>query len=98
MPAAKKSPSLAEPKDAQAPKLLEVKVSASLNGKVQVKKFDINSGYHFGLTETYDVSGMSQEAAEAFEDARLIELYDRVDPIAQAEFDKLWDQRLETGE
>lgn len=88
MPPAKKSPS-------GEPKLLEVKVSASANGKVQVKKFDINSGYHFGLTETYDVSSLTQEQADEFEETRTDELYERVDARAQAEFDRLWDQRIE---
>jgi len=94
---AKKSPSQSDEAPA-SPRILEVGISVNLNGKVQVKKFDINAGYHFGINERYDVSGLSQEEAEEFEDARMIELYDKIDPVAQAEFDKLWDQRLETGE
>jgi len=97
MPAAKKSPSQSAPEPA-SPKLLEVGVNVNLNGSVQVKKFDIKSGYHFGISERYDVSNLTQEQAEAFEDERMIELYDRIDPVAQAEFDKLWEQRLESGE
>lgn len=95
--AARRAPSQ-RPAEAPAPKLLEVGVNVNLNGSVQVKKFDIKAGYHFGLNERYDVSNLSQEQAEAFEDQRMIELYDRIDPVAQAEFDKLWATRLESGE
>lgn len=88
----------AESVEVPSPRLLEVGVNVNLNGAVQVKKFDIKAGYHFGLNERYDVSNLTQEQAEAFEDERLIELYLRIDPVAQAEFDKLWEQRIESGE
>ena len=77
-----------------APKLLEVNASVSLNGKVQVKKFDINSGYHFGLSERYDVSALSEDETIAFEEEVLTKLYERIDPYAQTEFDKLWAYRV----
>lgn len=89
---AKKQPSA----DAnQTPKILEVGTSVALNGNVQVKKFDIKAGYHFGITEKWDVSTLSEDEAEEFEQERLVLLKDRLDPFAQAEFDVLWAQRVE---
>ena len=79
-------------------KTKEVQISYRVGSKIQVKKFDINSDYSFFISETHAVEDATEEELEAFKQERIAAIKDFLDPIAQDEFDTLWDQRLGTDE
>jgi hypothetical protein len=73
----------------------EVEVGYRVGGKVQVKKFDIQSDYEYAaskraaLEEGDDPDEVVQELLDGIKDL--------IDPPAQKDFDDLWDVRVGTG-
>ena len=74
----------------------EVEVGYKVGGKVQVKKFDIQSDYEYYAAQTVTLDPDDNEYEEI--DRRLLALKEQLDPMAQADFDELWKQRVKTGE
>jgi ferritin-like protein len=79
------------------PKIVEVNASASVGGKIQVKKFEIDSSYYYSLSERWNVEGLTEDEAREFQEEKLAELRARVEPFAQTEADELLDQRSASG-
>jgi|SRR4051812_30729736 hypothetical protein len=79
------------------PQLNELSVTASTDGEVKVKKYgDIKSGYFYSARATYTIpEGYSEEDAAVFRQAKLRELRDELDPIAQETADDLIAQRFD---
>ncbi len=69
------------------PKMIEVNASVSYGGKVQIVDFKINSDFHLSASERWDVSDLGTEEAVAFQVERIEALQQRIEVIAQHEFD-----------
>ena len=76
------------------PVLLEVGVSVSTGGKVQLKKYELSSDYHLSVNGKWKVpSDWSDEEAEEFRNEQILRLRSELEPIAQAEVDELLEQK-----
>lgn len=69
----------------------EVTASYGVGGKIQVVDFKINSEYHFGASEVIALA--PADDPDEVRDAAVAKLKEALDPLAQAEFEDLMDQR-----
>lgn len=76
------------------PRLIEVGCSVSTGGKIQLKRYELSSDYHFHLSGKWSVpEGMTEDDAEAFRHEQALRLRRELEPLAQAEIDDLLDQK-----
>lgn len=82
----------------EKPTLIEAGASVSTGGKIQVKKYEIQSDYHFTLSGKWSMPpGMTDEEAEVFRHEQVLRLRRELDPIAQSEVDDLFEQKHNMG-
>lgn len=76
------------------PRLIEVSISASAGGKVEIIPYaKITSEYHLSISRRYEVpEGWSAEEAEAFQQEEYLRIREGVDNLAQAEYDERFSQ------
>lgn len=80
--------------DVDKPRLIEVGVSVSTGGKVQLKKFELSSDYFLNVSGKWSVPDtMTDDEAEQFRNEQLLRLRSELEPIAQAEVDDLLEQK-----
>jgi len=80
--------------DVEKPTLIEVGVSVSTGGKVQLKKFELSSDYFLNVSGKWSVPPtMTEEDAESFRNEMILRLRSELEPIAQAEVDELLEQK-----
>lgn len=78
------------------PQLIEAGVSVSTGGKLQIKKFELYSEYHFELSGKWTMPpGMTEDEAAEFRHEQVLRLRREIEPIAQAEVDDLIEQKNE---
>lgn len=78
----------------EQPKLIEVSVSASTGGKMQLVKFEISSDFHFSMSGKWSIpENMSDEDAELFRNEQILRLRSEIESVAQAEVDALMEQK-----
>ena len=76
------------------PKIMETGVSVSLGGKVQIKKYEIDSSYHFSHSAKYEMPGYWTDDQAAEFRAKVMELLKtELEKAAQYEVDKLFEQK-----
>jgi hypothetical protein len=76
------------------PVLIECGASVSTGGKVQLKKYELSSDYHFHLSGKWAMPpGMTEEDAETFRYEQVLRLRRELEPLAQAEVDDLMEQK-----
>lgn len=76
------------------PVLIECGASVSTGGKMQLKKYELSSDWHFHLSGKWTMPpGMSEEDAESFRHEQVLRLRQELEPIAQAEVDDLIEQK-----
>ncbi len=75
------------------PKMVEVNVSMSQGGKVQIVEYGkITSDFFVSTSERWNVEDLSESEAEDFRLKRMEHLKYVLEPIAQHEFDERFDQ------
>ena len=76
------------------PKPLEVTVSSSTGGKIQIVKFEYSEDYHFSQSEKWSIpEDWTAEQVAAFRKERQDTLDDNLQSIAQVKVDELIEQR-----
>lgn len=76
------------------PVLIECGASVSSGGKVQLKKFELSSDYHFTVSGKWSVPpNWTDEQAEEFRHEMVLRLRRELEPIAQEEVDDLLAQK-----
>lgn len=81
-------------KEPEKPQLVEVGCSVSTGGKVQLKKYEISSDYHFHLSGKWAVPpGWTEDDAEQFRHEQILRLRREIEPIAQDEVNDLMEQK-----
>ncbi len=72
----------------EEPKLIDVNVSVSLGGKVEILDYGkLTSDFHVSESERWDVSSMSEEDALKFRAERREQLFSELEAVAQREQD-----------
>ncbi len=76
------------------PQCIQASVSASTGGRVALVKYgNLTGDFHYSINRTYSIpEDWTEEQVEDFQATKLIELRERLEPIAQAEADELMDQ------
>lgn len=74
-------------------KLKEIRVSASIGGKVQVVKFNYSEDFHYSYGETYEVADLTEDERAKFKADKTKELQDEIEGIAQEQVDRLMEMR-----
>lgn len=78
------------------PQVIEVGVSVSTGGKVQLKKYELSADYHFHLSGKWSIpEGWTDQEAEVFRYEQLLRLRQEIEPIAQSEIDDLMEQKAD---
>lgn len=76
------------------PTLMEVGVSVSTGGKIQIKKYEVNCDYHFTLSGKWAVpEDMTEDQAADFRHEQILRLRQEIEPIAQEEVNDLMSQK-----
>lgn len=76
------------------PRLIETGASVSTGGKVQLKKYELSSDYHYSLNAKWSIPGdWTEEQAEEFRHEQALRLKKELEPLAQAEVDDLLQQK-----
>lgn len=76
------------------PVLIEAGASVSTGGKIQLKKYEISSDYHFHLSGKWSIPpGWTEQQAEEFRHEQVLRLRKELEPIAQSEVDDLLEQK-----
>lgn len=76
-------------------KVTEVEVGYRVGGKIQVKKFDIQSDYEYAASKHAELE-KGDEPDEVIEEL-LSSIKHLIDPPAQKDFEDLWKVRVGTG-
>lgn len=75
-------------------KPLEVTVSSSIGGKVQIVKFEYSEDYHFSQSEKWSIpEGWTEDQIEEFKSVVQSRLDNNLSEIAQAKVNDLIEQR-----
>lgn len=75
---------------------MEVLVSASIGGKVQIVKFENSQDYHYSASQRYSIPPeWTEQDVDDFQKDKTLHLRSELEPIAQAEMDELMRQRDE---
>jgi hypothetical protein len=78
----------------ETPRLIEVGVSVSNGGKIQLKKFEFSSDYHFHLSGKWTApEDWTDQQAEEFRHEQVLRLKAELEPIVQEEIDDLLEQK-----
>jgi len=78
------------------PKPLEITVSSSTGGKVQIVKFEYSEDYHFSQSEKWSVpDGWSEDQIEDFKQLIQVRLDNTLSSLAQNKVNQLIEQRDE---
>lgn len=73
------------------PQIIEAGASVSIDGKIQVKKFEISSGYYFGQSGKWSIPENWTDAdAVTFREERIKEMKASVEAFAQEEVNELF--------
>ena len=78
------------------PRVTETRLSRSGGGKVAIIDFGkVSSDYFVSIGRTYDVpSDWTEDQVTAFEDTKLAELRERLEPLLDHEFNVRFDQHV----
>lgn len=72
----------------------EASVSASVGGKVQIVKFEYTADFHYSYSRKYSVpEGWTEQDVNDFQKAKIAELREELESVAQSEMDELVSQR-----
>jgi hypothetical protein len=75
------------------PKTIEINVSVSQGGKVQIVEYGkITSDFHLSTSERWNVEDLNERAVGEFRIARIEHLQKVLEPIVQHEFDTRFEQ------
>lgn len=78
------------------PKIIETSVSVSIGGKVQLRKYEIDSSYYFSQSAKWEMPGYwTDEQAGEFRTEKTAQIKAQLELVAQEEVDKLFEQRTE---
>lgn len=81
------------------PKPLEITVSSSIGGKVQIIKFEYSEDFHFSQSEKWSVpDDWGREAVAEFRKQKQAALDADLQELAQARVDELIEQKYGTSE
>lgn len=73
------------------PQIIETGASISLDGKIQIKKFEISSGYYFGQSGKWAIpEGWTDKEAAEFREEKTKEMQESVEQFAQQEVNELF--------
>jgi hypothetical protein len=76
------------------PRLIEVGTSVSLGGKIQIKRYEVDSSYYFNTSGKWEIpEGYSEEEAESFRYEQMLRLKQELEAMAQTEVDALLAQK-----
>lgn len=78
------------------PELIEAGASVSMGGKIQLKKYEISTDYHFHISGKWSMpEGMTDSDAEKFRYEQVLRLRQELEPIVQSEIDDLFQQKAD---
>lgn len=78
------------------PQCIESRIHRGGDGKVAIMEYGkVSSGYSVNITRSYAIpADWTEEQVTAFEEAKLAEFKERLDPVLDAEFEERWNQRV----
>jgi hypothetical protein len=78
----------------QSPRLIECGASVSEGGRIQIKKYEFSSDYHFSLNAKWEMpDDMTDDEAAQFRHEQILRLKSELEGHVQAEVDNLLEQK-----